>query len=322
MSGIRHKLLTTGTGVLILRIRFDRHEPWHRGSRSARPVAGIVGVVNTIAANGGPAQRKQFWALIKTFCADLRKRSFLFVATKMKKDRLIRYLGRLTEHRLFQTATTVMILLTAVLMGLETNQSIVARQPLLFQILHAFIQAFFVAEIALRLGAHAFELRKFLRDTWNIFDVVVVGISLLPVAGPFALVARLARILRVARLVSRSEDLKLIIDTMFRSIPSLFHVSLLLGLLFYIYGITGYHLFGSIDPDHWGSLSASWMTLFKILTLEGWIEMLERVSPEASMAWIFFVSYIVIAVFVVINLFIAVVINNLQSVKSLKGDVS
>lgn len=238
----------------------------------------------------------------------------------MNKNRLIVSLGRLTEHRLFHRATTAMILLTALLMGLETNRDIVARQPLLFRGLHVFIQIFFVAEIAVRLGAHAFELRKFLRDGWNVFDVVVVGISLLPVAGPFALVARLARILRVARLVSRSEDLRLIIDTMLRSIPSLFHVSLLLGLLFYIYGVTGYHLFSSIDPAHWGSLSTSWMTLFKILTLEGWIEMLEQVRPQAPWAWIFFVSYIVIAVFVVINLFIAVVINNLQSVKSLKGE--
>lgn len=207
-------------------------------------------------------------------------------------------------------------------MGIETHAKLVEANQRFFDLLHVLIQAFFIIEILLRMMAYAPNFRSFFREHWNVFDFGVVALSLLPVAGPFALVARLARILRVARLVSKSEELRLIIDTMFRSIPSLFHVALLLGLLFYIYGVTGYHLFHQVDPAHWGSLTQSWMTLFKILTLEGWIEMLENVSQQVKWAWMFFFSFIVIAVFVVINLFIAVVINNLQTVKSLKGSES
>ena len=92
----------------------------------------------------------------------------------------------------------------------------------------------------------------FLRDGWNVFDLVVVALSLVPGVGAFATVARIARVLRVARLVSLSPKLRLIVGTMMRSIPSLTHVSLLLGLLLYMYAVIGVNLFGAHDPEHWG----------------------------------------------------------------------
>jgi voltage-gated sodium channel len=166
-----------------------------------------------------------------------------------------------------------------------------------------------------RLLAHWPRLLTFFRDGWNVFDFVVVVASLLPQAGTFAIVARLARLMRVTRLVSLFPELRLIIGTMLRSIPSMGHVIMLLGLLLYVYGILGFHLFHEHDPEHWGTLGAALLTLFQMLTLEGWVEIQDSALKAYPWAWIYFGSFVLVAVFVVVNLFIAVVINNLELVK-------
>jgi voltage-gated sodium channel len=125
----------------------------------------------------------------------------------------------------------------------------------------------------------------------------------------------LARLLRVARLLSVSAELRLIISTMLRSIPSLGNVTLLLGLLLYVYSIIGYHLFHVHDPKNWGTLPQALLTLFQMLTLEGWVEVQAASLKVYPWAWIFYISYVVIAVFVVVNLFVAVVLNNLENAK-------
>jgi voltage-gated sodium channel len=141
-------------------------------------------------------------------------------------------------------------------------------------------------------------------------------LSLIPAVGPMTTVARLARVLRVLRLVSVSPELRLIVATMLRSIPSMGHVIVLAGLLIYIYGVAGTFAFRDLDPAHWGSLGRSCLTLFQVLTTEGWADIQANVLPHAPWAWVYFTSYIVIAVFVVVNLFIAVVTNNLQNAKA------
>jgi voltage-gated sodium channel len=133
--------------------------------------------------------------------------------------------------------------------------------------------------------------------------------------GPFATVARLARLLRALRLVSVVPELRLIVGTMVRSIPSMGHVLLLMGLLLYVYAVLGVHLFREADPAHWGSLPRAALTLFEILTLEGWVEVQDRSLAATGWAWLFYVSYVVLAVFVVVNLFIAIIVNNLEAVK-------
>jgi voltage-gated sodium channel len=197
-------------------------------------------------------------------------------------------------------------------MGLETSPWVRSAWGPALSALERAVQAVFVAEIAIRIAAHGRRPLAFFRDGWNLFDFCIVMVSLLPVAGPFATVVRLARVLRIARVVSGVSELRLIIGTMLRSIPSLGHVTLLLGLLLYIYGVLGYYLFGTTAPEHWGSLGRAIRTLFVIITLEGWVDILNAGGPPSLLAWLFYVSFIVIAVFVVINLFIAVVLNNLE----------
>jgi voltage-gated sodium channel len=129
------------------------------------------------------------------------------------------------------------------------------------------------------------------------------------------MVARLGRLLRVTRLVSAFPELRLIVSTMLRSIPSMGHILMMLGVLLYVYGVLGFYLFREVDPTRWGSLGSALLTLFQMLTLEGWVEMQEAVLGDLPFAWIYFASFVFIAVFVVVNLFIAVVLNNLEAAK-------
>jgi len=223
------------------------------------------------------------------------------------------------NHRVFRNAlgrfATGVIVLTAVVAGLETSATLTARYGALLDWLDLVVQTVFVLEITIRLLAHWPRLFAFFRDGWNVFDFAVVVASLLPQAGSFAMVARLARLMRVTRLVSLFPELRLIVGTMLRSIPSMGHVIMLLGLLLYVYGILGFHLFHEQDPDHWGTLGAALLTLFQMLTLEGWVEIQDSVLSAYPWAWLYFGSFVLVAVFVVVNLFIAVVINNLETVK-------
>ena len=233
----------------------------------------------------------------------------------MSQTRLVAWCKRVSESGPFHAAVIAVILVNAAVVGLETSRSLVAAHRPVFSAVHGVVLALFIAELTIRAGAYGFRMGRFLRDGWNLFDFVVVALSLVPGVGVFATVARIARVLRVARLVSVSPKLRLIVGTMIRSVPSLVHVSLLLGLLLYVYAVIGVNLFGAHDPARWGSLRTALLTLFQILTLEGWVEVQEAVMPNAPWAWIYFASFVVIAVFVVVNLFIAVVLNNLDEIR-------
>jgi voltage-gated sodium channel len=256
----------------------------------------------------------------RIFFQDLNKYAILLLTVynleTETKLMLVKKCHKIAGNLGFQNFILVVIVLNAAFMGLETSHTVVDHYGKILHFLDRIVQIIFVFEILIRLTAFWPSLGKFFRDGWNVFDFSVVTLSLLPIAGPFASVARLARVLRVTRIISRSEELRLIVGTMLRSIPSLLHVTLLLGLLLYVYGIIGWHLYQSIDPARWGTLGRALMTLFEVLTLEGWIDMQNAVIGTHPTAWLFFGSFIVIAVFVVVNLFIAVVLNNLQNVQA------
>src|SRR5262249_31570515 len=183
------------------------------------------------------------------------------------------------------------------------------------------IQTLFVVEITMRLFASHPNLGSFFRNGWNIFDVIVVALSYVPAVGQFATVARLARVLRVTRLIEFSPELRLVVDTMARSIPSMGHVILLLGLLLYIYAVLGVHLFRD-DPaiesgtERWEDLGTAMWTMFHTITFENWVAVQEPITKAHPWTGrLYFFSFIVIGVFIGINLFVAVVMNNLEEVK-------
>lgn len=228
---------------------------------------------------------------------------------------LIARCRQLGDDPRFQTAILAVIVANAALIGLETSPAMWERYGSLFHVANAAVQVLFAAEIAVRLLAHAPRFHRFFHDGWNLFDFTIVALSLLPEAGPVAGVARLARLLRALRIVSALPELRLIVATMLRSIPSLANVVVLLGLIVYVYAVLGVHLFGAIDASNWGSLPRAGLTLFEILTLEGWVELMDASLAATRWAWAYYVSFVVLAVFVVVNLFIAIVINNLEAAK-------
>lgn len=229
--------------------------------------------------------------------------------------RLARRCRSLAASPWFSRAVIATIVVNTVVIALETDRDLVDRHGAQFTALHAAVIAAFGAELLVRFIAHGRAWRAFFADNWTRFDLAVFALSLVPAVGSLATIARMARVLRVARVVSVSPKLRLIVATMARSIPSLGHVGLLLGVLLFVYGVLGVHFFRDADPAHWGDLGTALLTLFQILTLEGWVE-LQRTSMAAEpLAWLFYGSFVLIAVFVVVNLFIAVVLSNLDQAR-------
>ena len=222
---------------------------------------------------------------------------------------------RIVESPRFEPFMVGLIIFNAVLIGLETSRELMTRYDGWVYVLNDAILVVFIVEAALKITAVAPRWGLYFRDGWNLFDFSIIVLSLIPATGEFALVARLVRVLRVLRLVSAVPQLRLIVATLVRSIPSMGHVLLLMSVIFYIYAVTGFHLFGEHDEEHWGTLGASLLTLFQMVTLEGWVDVMDQALEAHAWAWIYFVSFVLIGTFVVLNLFIAVVINNLEQSK-------
>lgn len=171
------------------------------------------------------------------------------------------------------------------------------------------VVAVFIIEAALRLIAVYPRPQKYFRDGWNCFDFAIIILSVLPIAGQFSTIARLIRLLRITRLITKSTELRAIVSTLVRSIPSIFNILILLSILFFTYAIIGYHLFRNADPGHWSSFLTSVTTLFQVVTLEGWPNIMEPVvSSLGPLYWLYFTSFIVIGTFIIINLFISVIV--------------
>ena len=223
---------------------------------------------------------------------------------------------RFVNAPFFEYLVIALILLNGVILGLETSPNIVRQYGLLLDIGNHAILGMFILEAILKMIALAPQVSRYFKDGWNLFDFSVIVFSLAPSTGEFAMIARLARLLRVVRLVSTIQELRLIVSTLVRSIPSMGHVMILMSLIFYIYAITGYQLFHAHDPEHWRTLGIALLSLFRIVTLEDWTDIMYTAMEYHPMAWLYFVSFVVVGTFVVVNLFIAVVLNNLDEAKA------
>lgn len=222
---------------------------------------------------------------------------------------------RLVEAPLFNQAIIGLILLNGVAVGLETSQWFVGRFGDLLHGVNQLILVSFIVEAAIKMAAHGSRPWRYFASGWNCFDFSIIALSLIPAAGPLATLARLVRVLRVLRLVSAFPELRLLVDTLLRSLPSMFHIALLMSIIFYIYGVAGYFLFHEIDPTHWRSLPIALLSLFRIVTFEDWTDIMYTAMDSMPWAWVYFISFVVMGAFVMINLFIGVVLNNLEEAK-------
>jgi voltage-gated sodium channel len=219
----------------------------------------------------------------------------------------IKLINKLVNHHTFHNVITVVILLQAVVLALETFSEFKSYISL-FEYINTLVLTIFIIEAILKIVALYPQPYNYFKDGWNILDFFIIVISLIPFTGGFTTVARLIRLLRITRLTNRSKEMSVMVMTIVKSLPSMVNIFLLLSLLFFIYGIAGYHLFNTIDSDHWGTLPKSVITLFKILTLEGWVEIMAPVTDVNPLNGIFFVSFIIIGTFIVINIFVAIIV--------------
>ena len=223
---------------------------------------------------------------------------------------------RIAASKMFDRVIIGLILFTAVLIALEAFPSIMT--PLLEQRLnfgHQVILFLFIVEALIKIIAESPRPWNYFKSGWNIFDFSLIVLALLPMSSEYAMLGRVFRLLRVLRLVNAFPELRLIVETLVRSIPSMLHITILMSLLFFIYAVLGFHLFNEHDPTHWRNLGYALLTLFRIVTLEDWTDVMYKAMELSPSYALYFVSFVVIGTFVVVNLFIAVVINNLDEAK-------
>ncbi|MCK0151242.1 ion transporter [Marivita sp. S6314] len=201
------------------------------------------------------------------------------------------------------------ILFNAVLLGLETSEAAMAAAGSLIVMLDTVCLAVFVVEIALKLFAHGW---RFFRNGWNLFDFVIVGIALVPATQGFS-VLRALRILRVLRVVSATPRLRRVVEGFITALPGMGSVFLLMALIFYIGAVMATKLFGDAFPQWFGDLGSSGYSLFQIMTLESWSMGIVRPVMEVyPYAWAFFVPFIMVTTFAVVNLLVGLIVNSMQ----------
>ena len=222
-------------------------------------------------------------------------------------------LEAIVESRAFSIAITSVIVINAIVLGLETSPRVMAvAGPLLLAIDAAALWVFTI-EIGLKIWLYR---RRFFRGGWNIFDFTIVAIAWLPATGPLS-VLRALRIIRVLRVVSLIPQMRAVVGALFKSLPGMGSILAVLMLVFYIAAVMATNLFGETFPDWFGSIAASLFSLFQIMTLESWsMGIVRPVMEQHPGAWAFFVPFIIVTTFTVLNLFIALIVNSMQTLQA------
>jgi len=226
-------------------------------------------------------------------------------------DRLARIVGA----HWFTTTILAVIVVNAVVLGLETYQGLDERYGDELSLVNDVCFVIFVVELLLRIGAYGRRPWEFFRDGWNIFDFIVIGVAFLPGVRESSTLLRLARLARVVRIVRLFPDLRVLLAGVWRSVPPLFAIALATGMLLFVYGMVGWTLFADELPDDWGNIGRSMLTLFVMLTLENFPTYMDAGMEVHPWSWVYFVSFILIAAFVVINVLIGIVLNSMEEAR-------
>jgi voltage-gated sodium channel len=215
----------------------------------------------------------------------------------------------LIESARFERFITALIVANAITLGIETSPPVVARFGDSLYAFDRLVLAVFVVELLLRFFVYR---GRFFGDPWRVFDFVIVGIAVVPAGSAFA-VLRALRVLRVLRVVSLVPSMRRVIGALLNALPGMASIVGLLGLVLYVFAVLATKLYAAIAPEFFGNLGTSLFTLFQVMTVEGWPDVARSVMTQSPHSWIFFVVYLLIATFMVLNLFIAVVVNAMQS---------
>ncbi|OLT59835.1 ion transporter [Moorena bouillonii] len=240
-------------------------------------------------------------------------------------------LQKISNSELFQNTVLSVIILASIIVGLETYPSFTAKYGTIVTFIEHLILGFFIAEIFIKIGAEASHPWNYFKNGWNLFDLFIVVALLLPIDNQYFIVLRMLRLLRVFRLISALPRLQILVRALLKSLPSMGYVFLLLCILFYIYGVAGTFLFAENDPMHFSSLPKSILSLFQVVTLEGWTDLMyiqmygcesygydgiEALCTNPSalplIGVLFFVSFVMLGAMITINLFVGIITSNIS----------
>jgi len=230
----------------------------------------------------------------------------------------IEKLGLFVESRLAQNWITALIVLNAATLGLETEKGFIQGYEKILSIIDSLILAIFTIEILIKLLYRRFS---FFKNGWNIFDFVIIGIALIPSSGPLS-VLRTLRIFRAMRLLSVVPSMRKVTQALFVAIPGILSVGSIIILIFYVSAVLSTNFFGNEFEQWFGNIGRSMFTLFQIMTLESWsMGIVRPIMDSFSLAWAFFVPFILVTSFAVLNLFIGIIVDAMQT-QSLKNNVN
>ena len=209
----------------------------------------------------------------------------------------------------FEWVIIALITVNAIILGLQTDKAIFAKYGPLLEALDATILSIFVVELLTRFYVFGWRM---LKDPWSVFDIFVVGVALVPASGHLA-VLRSLRILRALRLISTIPSMRRVVAGLLTAIPGMASIVMLLLLVLYVASVMATQIFGGVFPDSFGTLGASVFSLIQIMTMEGWADISGPVMEHFPYAWIFFLVYMLVTSFAVLNLFIGIIVDAMQS---------
>lgn len=220
---------------------------------------------------------------------------------------------KLVQSSKFQNVIMGLIIVNGITMGLETSKSLSLEYGTLFSLFNTFVVTVFTIEIVLRISVYK---ASFFKDPWSIFDFVIVAISLVPSSAGFE-IFRVLRVLRLFRLITVVPQMKKIVVALLNVIPGIGSIAALLTLFFYIFAIMSTQLFGERFPEWFGTLGESFYTLFQVMTLESWsMGIVRPIMDVYPLAWVFFVPFIFLSTFIIVNLIIAIVVDAMNDMNA------
>jgi voltage-gated sodium channel len=227
-------------------------------------------------------------------------------------------LWRLVESPVFVALVLAVILANAVVLGMQTYPRLEREHGDMLNLLNEIFLAFFVVELSLRIGAYGRRPQDFFRSGWNVFDFVVIGFAFVPGVRESSTLLRLARLLRVVRVVRILPDLRVLVTAVVRSLPPLGSMLLLTTLMIFVYGMLGWLLFADDLPQDWGNVGEAMLSLFVMLTLEDFPRYMERAMEVHPWSWIYFVTFVLVTAFIVINVLIGIVLTSMEEARELE----
>jgi voltage-gated sodium channel len=225
---------------------------------------------------------------------------------------------RIVDSRWFDPLILVVIFVNAVTLGLETYESIAQSIGDELHALNDLTLGVFVVELVIRLGSAGFNPRRFFKSGWNVFDFVVITASFLPGLRENATLLRLVRLARIVRAIRLLPDLRVLTVAVGRSIPGVASLAVITLLLVYVYGMVGWVIFDESDPANYGNIGQAMVTMFVLLTLENLPTYIEQGQELSNWTLVFYISYVLVASFLIFNLFIGIVINSMEEARTIE----